>query len=429
VTTTFLPEVPLTRLVPHGANPRHQLRDLDDLAASIKAKGVLEPLVVAPLNGTQYRIIAGHRRHAAAKQAGLTTVSAVLREDLDTPAKQLEAMVIENGQRVDLSPIEEAEAYQALLDFPTYTVAKVAKATGKSTKTIKGRLALAKLPDKTRDRIHDGQITLQEANTLTAFVGTKDYASIVKTVGTPQFPYAVQRARDNARAREQLAVVVAHADATDDWTITDDWNACGRAVLQDWNAPKSIAALEKALDSLTGPHVVRKLGDHNWSVCEPRTADDRPPLYGNSPEAIAAREQREARASELETARKVRSDWLCDRLDKLVLSDTERLGILRLIVLDHVQNGHDDDAELTLIGAPATPDGKKYWDQDVIDALKAWATQLTEPQAWKALVVLSFTLTLDSGNAWEGAHRESIEIAQLLGYQPSDVELELLAEQ
>jgi ParB family chromosome partitioning protein len=425
MTTTYLPEVPLTRLVPHGANPRHQLRDLDDLTASIKAKGVLEPLVVAPLNGTQYRIIAGHRRHAAAKAAGLTTVAAVLREDLDTPAKQLEAMVIENGQRVDLTPIEEAEAYQALLDFPAYTVAKVAKATGKSPKTIKGRLALAKLPDGTRDRIHDGQITLAEANTLTEFVGTKEYSGLVKAVGTSQFAYAVQHARNAAKTREQRAVVVAFADATDDWTITDDYQACGRTVLQSWNAPKSIALLEKALKALTGPHVVRRDYGDGWSVCEPPAPEDQAHRQPDSPEAIAARAAREAKDADLETARQVRADWLRGRLGTLIVSDSTRLELLHLLVADRITGADDEDFEL--IGAPATPEGKRAWDSDVVAARKAWVLTLNEYQAWKALLVLTFNLTLDGARTWEGAHRESITVAQALGYTPSDVELELLA--
>lgn len=138
--------LPLSRVLPHGKNPRTNLEKIDELTESIKAQGVLEPLIVAPLNGTQYTIIAGHRRREAAKKAGLLNVPCWIREDLDTPDKQLAAMLVENTQRVDLTPIEEADAYAQLVAFPGWNQAKAAKATGRDAKTVKARIAIAKLP-------------------------------------------------------------------------------------------------------------------------------------------------------------------------------------------------------------------------------------------------------------------------------------------
>ena len=100
MTTTYLPDVPVETIRPHGATPRRAVGNVDDLAASIKAHGLLEPLVVAPINGSEYRLIAGHRRLAAAKQAGIRAVPALLREDLDTPPAQLEAMLVDFGGSV-----------------------------------------------------------------------------------------------------------------------------------------------------------------------------------------------------------------------------------------------------------------------------------------------------------------------------------------
>src|SRR6266581_4172034 len=128
---------------PHKANPRHDVGDVTELAASMKAIGVLEPLIVATgANDFGFTLIAGHRRLAAAHKAKLKTVPCHVRDDLNTSEKQLEAMLVENLQRINLTAVEEADAYQALLEFPDYTVDKISKTTGRSLKTVKQRLAI-----------------------------------------------------------------------------------------------------------------------------------------------------------------------------------------------------------------------------------------------------------------------------------------------
>ena len=101
---------------PHPDNPRKQIGDVTDLADSIKANGLLSPLSVVP-NGERYRVIAGHRRLAACKQAGTGAVPCFVL-DLD-PLQQLEAMVTENCQREQLTVLEEADAIQGMLDDGT----------------------------------------------------------------------------------------------------------------------------------------------------------------------------------------------------------------------------------------------------------------------------------------------------------------------
>ena len=106
---------------PHPDNPRKQIGDVTDLAASIKANGLLSPLSVVP-NGERYRVIAGHRRLAACKQAGTGAVPCFVL-DLD-PLQQLEAMVTENCQREQLTTMEESDAIQGMLDFiPPFVLA------------------------------------------------------------------------------------------------------------------------------------------------------------------------------------------------------------------------------------------------------------------------------------------------------------------
>ena len=120
---------------PHPDNPRKNIGDVTDLAASIKTNGLLTPLSVVP-NGERYRVIAGHRRLAACKQAGTGSVPCFVL-DLD-PLQQLEAMVTENCQREQLTVLEEADAIQGMLDLGA-TTANVAHRLGRSSDYVRDR--------------------------------------------------------------------------------------------------------------------------------------------------------------------------------------------------------------------------------------------------------------------------------------------------
>lgn len=135
---------------PHPDNPRKQIGDVTDLAASIKANGLLSPLSVVP-NGERYRVIAGHRRLAACKQAGTGAVPCFVL-DLD-PLQQLEAMVTENCQREQLTVLEEADAIQGMLDLGA-TTAAIAHRLGRSADYVRDRAKAASIKAdvrKTRD--------------------------------------------------------------------------------------------------------------------------------------------------------------------------------------------------------------------------------------------------------------------------------------
>jgi ParB/RepB/Spo0J family partition protein len=198
--------VALADIDPHPRNPRHQLGDLTDLAASIGEVGVLQPLVIvhAPTGGTPYWVLAGHRRYAAAQLAVLAEVPCLLREDLDTPDRQLAAMLVENLHRADLTPVEEGQAYEQLMAFG-YTVKKIAGAVSRSPATVRGRSAIARLPEKIRDRVQDRQITLDEAAGLAEFAGDRRrLAQLALTAGTRDFATTLQRARSE-RDQEKAA--------------------------------------------------------------------------------------------------------------------------------------------------------------------------------------------------------------------------------
>lgn len=183
---------------PHSENLRHDVGDVTELADSIREQGILEPLIVAPSGQAKspYLLIAGHRRLAAAKVAGVDQVPVVVRRDLDTLQAQLEAMLTENGHRKGLSDVEEGEGYQQLLTFPGYTTTKVAKATGRSASYVRDRLKLGKLGNAVRDRVHAGQVGIADAVALAEFADDDEaYPALEQYLGTPNWAWALQRAR------------------------------------------------------------------------------------------------------------------------------------------------------------------------------------------------------------------------------------------
>src|SRR5688572_28544234 len=139
--------VPIERIDPNPHQPRQVMGDLSELIASIAAKGILEPLVVRP-RGERYQIIAGERRYQAAVQAGLRELPVVVREVEDTEV--IEIALIENLQRKDLTPFEEAEALEGLAEGCGYTHEDLARRLGKSRTSITESLSLAAMPDEIR---------------------------------------------------------------------------------------------------------------------------------------------------------------------------------------------------------------------------------------------------------------------------------------
>jgi ParB family chromosome partitioning protein len=140
--------VPIDRIDPNPDQPRQVMGDLSELMASIAEKGIIEPLIVRQ-RGDRYQIIAGERRYQAAVQVGLRELPVVIREVDDTEI--IEVALVENIQRKDLGPFEEAEALAGLADKCGYTHEDLAKRLGKSRTSITESLALAEMPSEVRN--------------------------------------------------------------------------------------------------------------------------------------------------------------------------------------------------------------------------------------------------------------------------------------
>jgi ParB family chromosome partitioning protein len=173
--------VPIEFLRPNASNPRKRFNDeeLDELAASIRAKGILQPILVRTVTGTPdaYEIVAGERRWRAAQRAGLHDVPIMLLEIGDKEA--LEIAIIENVQRSDLNPLEEAMGYDALIERFSYAQADLAKIVGKSRSHIANTLRLMKLPDSVKRHLNEGRLTAGHARALLA---SDDPESLAKAI-------------------------------------------------------------------------------------------------------------------------------------------------------------------------------------------------------------------------------------------------------
>jgi len=163
-----LRHMPIELLHPSPNNPRKHFSDADlqDLAKSISDKGLLQPLVVRTRPGGDYEIVAGERRWRAAQRAGIHDVPVLIRELSDGEA--LEIALIENIQRADLNPLEEARAYSKLLQEFNYTQQQLAEAVGKSRSHIANTLRLMSLPETVRQQIEEGKLTAGHARALVA---------------------------------------------------------------------------------------------------------------------------------------------------------------------------------------------------------------------------------------------------------------------
>ena len=156
----------ISEIEPNRSQPRKEFDEkaLSELAESISKHGLLQPLLVRPLPLGGYQIVAGERRYRACRMAGITEVPVIIRELGDT--ETMEIALIENLQREDLTPIEEALGYQVLIDEHGFSQEEVAQSVGKSRPAIANSLRLLKLPQSILDLISDGKISAGHARAL-----------------------------------------------------------------------------------------------------------------------------------------------------------------------------------------------------------------------------------------------------------------------
>jgi ParB family chromosome partitioning protein len=220
-------ELDIDLLTPNEQQPRLQMDDakLEELAQSIRAHGIIQPILVRRA-GNAYRIIAGERRWRAAQRAGLHKVPVVIREVADGSEKQLlELALIENIQRENLNPVDEAIAYQRLVDEFSLTHDQIAAAVGKDRSSVANFIRLLKLPDEVRASVVSGTLSMGHARALLGAadpaaqrhaareviargLSVRDTEALVKRLGRPAGP--------TTEARGGQAATDVHTRAAED---------------------------------------------------------------------------------------------------------------------------------------------------------------------------------------------------------------------
>jgi ParB family chromosome partitioning protein len=177
-------EVDVDRLAPNAFQPRGHIEDraLEELARSIQSNGLIQPIIVRKI-GDRFQIIAGERRWRAARKAGLARVPIVIRDIVPGEERSLlEMALIENIQREDLNPIDEAQAYRRLSDEFGLTQEDIAVKVGKDRATIANVLRLLKLPDEVRAEVAAGTLSMGHARALLSLGGEADQRRLAREV-------------------------------------------------------------------------------------------------------------------------------------------------------------------------------------------------------------------------------------------------------
>lgn len=196
--------LPVNKLFPHPDNPRKKLGDLDELADSIKAKGIMQNLTVVPKKDVrgEYTIIIGHRRHAAAKKARLYEVPCVV-VDMDEQ-EQIATMLLENIQRSDLTAYEQAKGFQMMMDFGD-SVSQIVEKTGFSESTVRRRLKMAELDEATLKKVSARQLSLGDFDKLSEIENIEIRNKVLADIGTNNFNSSLKSALDDQKIAGVLA--------------------------------------------------------------------------------------------------------------------------------------------------------------------------------------------------------------------------------
>ncbi|WP_432448530.1 ParB/RepB/Spo0J family partition protein [Aliiroseovarius marinus] len=231
--------VPIERISPNPEQPRRRFtqEQLDDLASSIKEKGVIQPLIVRPKPNAEgeYEIVAGERRWRASQIAQLHELPVIVRSYDDTEA--LEVAIIENIQRADLNAIEEAAGYRDLMDRFGHTQEKVSEALGKSRSHIANLLRLLNLPDEVQEFVREGRLSAGHARTLVTADNPVDLARQIIKKGL------------SVRAAEKLAKGKSEPNPAKSPTVRKEKDADTKALEADLSAA---IGMKVQIDHLSG---------------------------------------------------------------------------------------------------------------------------------------------------------------------------------
>lgn len=424
---------------PHPDNPRKNIGDVTDLAASIKANGLLSPLSVVP-NGSRYRVIAGHRRLAACKQAGTGAVPCFVLQ-LD-PLQQLEAMITENCQREQLTVLEEADAIQGMLDLGA-TTASVAHRLGRSGDYVRDRAKAASIDNEVRATRDDfGQLTIGQLVAIARYDGQPDrQKKLAQAAGTSNFDYILRNIERDDRDRqwvESVAALLVESDngfnlIPDPPYSNPEWRYLGCMSPSTGTPEEAIEKIREQNPAAVSIHTVSQQV-YLWARRDHAADDEK--------EARRAAEQaeRDARRHALEEYAAASADkrmaWLHANLHGVkraqLIETTARLGLLQIIDPDpqgytlalstwnDAACGAEQFATISGIEPKrALAELRHHLDEP---DWAVWAVQILAARIEWFIDPTDWTTVNDTSRRIHGYYL----ILESLGYQPSDDEIEHL---
>ena len=456
VTAGFDPAVPLAKIHQHPKNPRRNATASDELVASVKAQGLMQALVLAPhpeLIG-EYVLIAGHRRTDALTRAGAKTAKAEVRDDLVTEVQQIEAMLIENSARADLTAMEEAEAYEQLQLF-NLKPADIAKAVGRSRATVSSRLKLLNLGEQARTKLHDGQVTIDDALAL-ADLPKATREDLEGSLGTADFRWKLSQHKERAakletfkahrKVVEELGIPAYADEPVDPWQLSREGVVVNHAWLRADDA-RLIEVKDDHAECLRWCHYVGNTGTPVvMFVCaDPDAHVDEHPGQPGTPSTTTDEErakqlarQEQFAAERAAAEQRAEDQRVADRLRFATLSAASPAAALRALLpvylwslenlglnVSSVFNEHLGLETGDRIYDPTVP----YWQQLMLALDKA-----SDEDVMRAVVALAAgELTSSAGYLHEDGEGENLLIAHAfdglrgLGHQFSDVDTALEA--
>lgn len=252
--------IPIDLVQRNPGQPRKHFdeAELNELASSIRSHGVLQPILVRPIAGGKFEIVAGERRWRSAQRAGLHSIPAVIR-DLNE-VEVLEIAIVENVQRMDLNPIEEAQGFQALIDRFGRTQQEIADAVGKSRPHIANMLRLLALPDDIQEMVRDGRLSSGHARAILTAPDPRGLAqrAISEGLNVREVERIAQQAKDEKHG-PRASSVAADAKSADTRALEQSLsNALGLEVsINDKGGAGDVKVAYKTLEQLD--EVIRRL--------------------------------------------------------------------------------------------------------------------------------------------------------------------------
>lgn len=462
-THEFVPDLALDLVDPNPYNIRERAIADDELIASIRSSGLVEPLVVVPnpdyvadaaqktgRGPAKFRLAAGHRRLDAMLRLELATAPAIIRYDLDTPAKQVEAMLIENGRRQDLSPIEEAKGYHQLTLFGIKQ-ADIAKAVGRDRKTVSARLKLLDLNNNVQTKVTDGQVTIDDAIAIAA-LPQSEQTKVANSVGTWSFKQELEAARRRTEKKAEIDTKVVDLKAAgiprrnlpagkSVWTINDADDGMvrlGQTFSSDPDDHDGCLAWIRSNDTELD-YVCTNVSAHDEQLSEQQRIDR------EAAERIAA--ETKARAEAKAVATRLRADALLESVKPGIKLDPAAERLLRLLVRAMVfELGYAATTYQEALDIPKDLRWERYastWKPRDLERFEDHLAAATKPadllrQLAAVLVAKNEETYLSylSGKGHRSPHsdmcqqigRAFIDLAQAAGHQLTELERELLAE-